>query len=257
MDDWLKQEKKERIKRRIATCFKFLFCGIYYILTSCIPIYVFYIVYCQKNLFIYSITIGFVSFIMMDIACSIIEDIFDKIGCGIRNIKVKRQEKIEEVKRKKEEELKEFEKLLLKKNNYEEEIRKAEENYSNFKDVIKKNKNKLPEEIYELLTETSQKVKQIIKVLKQDGEEYYSIRHTFTVYIPEFERVTYQFLDIVSGDSLEEVGKSEYIRFVTEFNKYLDFVKDQINISDKKSLQISINSLIKIMEDERKKGTTI
>ena len=108
-----------------------------------------------------------------------------------------------------------------------------------------------------MLTETSQKVKQIIKVLKQDGEEYYSIRHTFTVYIPEFERVTYQFLDIVSGDSLEEVGKSEYIRFVTEFNKYLDFVKDQINISDKKSLQISINSLIKIMEDERKKGTTI
>ena len=108
-----------------------------------------------------------------------------------------------------------------------------------------------------MLLETSKKIKQIIEVLEQDNEEYYPIRHTFTVYIPEFERMTYKFFDIVNSDSLDESGKSEYIKLVTEFNKYLDFVKSQINSSDKENLQISINSLIKIMEAERKKGTTL
>ena len=193
----------------------------------------------------------------MDIICSVVEDLEYKIVYSIKRIKEKRQEKIEEIRRKKEEELIQFQNFMLKKNNYEEEIEKEQKNYSNFKETIKANKAKLPPDVYEALKQVCNKRKQIIEVLKQDSEEYYAIRHTFTAYIPEFERMTYIFLDIVKGDSLEEVGKQEYIKLVAEFDKYLDYVKSQINSLDKTNLQISIKSLIKIMESERKKGTTV
>jgi len=257
MDERQKEYRKEILKRKVKILFKYLFCIIYYSITTCVPIYIFYLVYCKKSHIIYAIAISFVFFTIMDIICSISEDVVNKIYCFVRKRKVRRQKKLEEIKRKKEEEIIEFEKFLLKKNNYEAEIEKAWENCSNFKEIIKANKSKLPQEIYQALRQVCSKRKQIIEVLKQDSEEYYSIRHTFTVYIPEFERMTNVFLEIVNADSLEESGKTEYMKLVTEFDKYLDFVKNQINISDKANLQISIKSLIKIMEGERKKGKTV
>lgn len=107
-----------------------------------------------------------------------------------------------------------------------------------------------------MLKEVCKNMDDILEVLKKDTEEYYPLRHTFKVYFPEFQKSTYQFINIAEGDSLDEETISEFMKLGVEFNQYLNYIKSSINKQDKISLSVGMKSLIKILEAERKKGET-
>ncbi len=245
----MKKCKKRKIKRNIA---KRILTILYFASTACIPIYVFRFTFFLKNNIIYAITISFVAFIVMDIICSLLESLIEKVA----SIRIRKLEEKEKVKKEKEEEISKLERLLLEKNDYTEEIQWAKEENKNFKQKIKKSEDDLPKEIVEKLKRACDNMEEIIEVLKKDTEEYYPLRHTFKVYFPEFKKATYQFINIAEGNSLDEESTAEYSKLVTEYNQYLEYIKSRINKQDKMSLNIQAKSLVRILEAERKKGET-
>lgn len=245
----MKKCKKRKIKRNIA---KRILTILYFASTACIPIYVFRFTFFLKNNIIYAITISFVAFIVMDIICSLLESLIEKVA----SIRIRKLEEKEKVKKEKEEEISKLERLLLEKNDYTEEIQWAKEENKNFKQKIKKSEDDLPKEIVEKLKKVCDNMEEIIEVLKKDTEEYYPLRHTFKVYFPEFKKATYQFINIAEGNSLDEESTAEYSKLVTEYNQYLEYIKSRINKQDKMSLNIQAKSLVRILEAERKKGET-
>lgn len=249
-----KKRWKKGFKRKVKKGLKYLFCIIYYAGTSAIPVYIFATVFSLKDNIIYSYAIAFISFIVMDIICCILEDSGNKINKYIRNIKKKKKEEQERIKKQKEDEIKQLEKLALEKDNYSKDIEQVEEEYKKFKKEIKDIKEKIDFEIYKNLGKTLSKIKEIIQILKEDPEEYYQIRHTLKIYFPEFRKMTYQYIEIANAENLDDESTSEYKRLIAEFNNHLDFVKDSINATDKANLNVGIKSLIQIMETERKKG---
>ena len=135
-------------------------------------------------------------------------------------------------------------------------LQQAKEENKDFKKKIRNNEGKLPENISKMLKEVCKNMDDILEVLKKDTEEYYPLRHTFKVYFPEFQKSTYQFINIAEGDSLDEETISEFMKLGVEFNQYLNYIKSSINKQDKISLSVGMKSLIKILEAERKKGGT-
>lgn len=249
-----KNRRKRGFKRKVKKGLKYLFCIIYYAVTSAIPVYIFAMVFSLKNSIIYSYAIAFISFIVMDIICCILEDSGNKINKYIINIKKKKKEKQEKIKKQKEDEIKHLEELVLEKDNYSKEIEQVEEEYKEFKKEIKDIKEKINFEIYKSLGKTLSKIKKIIQILKENQEEYYKIRHTLKIYFPEFRKMTCQYIEIVNANNLDDESTSEYKRLITEFNNHLDFVKGRINETDKVNLNVGIKSLIQVMETERKNG---
>ena len=245
----MKKCKKRKIKRNIA---KRILTILYFASTACIPIYVFRFTFFLKNNIIYAITISFVAFIVMDIICSLLESLIEKVA----SIRIRKLEEKEKVKKEKEEEISKLERLLLEKNDYTEEIQWAKDENKKFKQKIKKSEDDLPKEIVEKLKRACDNMEEIIEVLKKDTEEYYPLRHTFKVYFPEFKKATYQFINIAEGNSLDEESTAEYSKLVTEYNQYLEYIKSRINKQDKMSLNIQAKSLVRILEAERKKGET-
>lgn len=251
-----KSYKIQRFKQKVANILKGVLRIVYIASTACIPCYVFQFTFSLKGNLLYAITISVISLIMMDIMCSILEDIAKSIYKIFANIKEKKLEIKEEAKRKKEEEIKQLKKLLLEKNDYGGEIQQAKEENKDFKKKIRNNEGKLPENISKMLKEVCKNMDDILEVLKKDTEEYYPLRHTFKVYFPEFQKSTYQFINIAEGDSLDEETISEFMKLGVEFNQYLNYIKSSINKQDKISLSVGMKSLIKILEAERKKGGT-
>lgn len=244
-----KEYRIEKFKRNVASFLKCIFCIIYFFSTSFISIYVFYFIFSLKNSLIYAAAFSGISIIGMDIVCSILEDGATKIYKIFVNIKRKRQ-------RVKEEKIKRLEQLLLERNDYNREIQQVKKENKDFKKEIKNSKEKLPENITEMLIKVCKKVDGILEVLEKDTEEYYPIRHTFKAYFPEFQKITYQFINIAKRDSLDRESISEFIELITKINQHLDYIKGSINTQDKLSLSVGIKSLIKIIETEREKGDT-
>lgn len=246
--------KTNKSKRKVKKYFKKAFCIIYYAVTAIVPIYFFAVVFSLKGDIIYTVAISFVSFIIMDIICSGLEDGITQIGKLIKHEKKKRQEEQKEIERQKEEEIKKLEQLVLEKNNYNKEIKEAEEKCAEFRKDIKDIKEKLEKQTYKELRKICAKIEEIVEILKEDPEEYYQIRHIFKVYFPEFIKTTYKYIDIVNVDTIDKENREEYIKLIAEFDNYLDFAKSKINSTDNVSLNVGIKSLIKIMESEREKG---
>ena len=94
---------------------------------------------------------------------------------------------------------------------------------------------------------------EIIKILKEDPEEYYSIRHTFTVYFPEFKRMTYKLIELSKTDSIDKDNLDGFMILLDEIEQYLEFIKSQINKSDRISLNVEMKALTQSLEAERKK----
>lgn len=251
-----KSYKIQRFKQNVANIFERILSIIYITSTACIPIYVFKFTFSLKNNFTYALAVSFVSITLMDIVCSILEDIFSSIYKIFENIKEKKLQAMEDAKRKKEGEIKQLEKILLEKDDYDEEIQWAKSENENLIKEIKKHKEKLPEDIAKKIEKVCDIIKEILDVLKKDTEEYYPLRHTFKVYFPEFKKTTCQFISIAEGDSLDEETITEFLKLVEEFNQYLNYIKSSINKQDKLSLRVGTKSLVKILEAERKKGET-
>ena len=248
-------------KQKLNKFFKFIFAYGYYATTAFVPVYVFYRMFKKENSIILAFAVAFISLIVMDIICTLIEDFSEviykgikRIGEAINSIKQKKEDKKEELKRQKEEEFKKLEELISAKKSYKDDIEKASERKENFIKSIKKNKELLPKEVRKALEKVYEKMDDIIKILENDEEEYYPIRHAFTIYLPEFERITNRLINIAEGDSLDDQAVTDYMKLTNEFDQYLDYIKSRINSTDKMSLNIEITSFVKVMEAERKKG---
>lgn len=246
--------KLRRLKEKVVKFFQVILCFIYFSSTFCIPTYVFISTFLLKGNIIYAITMLILSFTIMDIVCSITEDSSEMLYNLYYNRKRKTENRKKEIQEKKEKEIKKLEELLLESNNYTNEIKEAKQDNKDFKHKIEISEKELPKEIMDQLLNICKKVKDILEILKNDPEEYYPIRHTFKVYFPKFREMTYQYINIAMGDSLEEETTTEFMELIAEFNQYLDFVKSSINMKDKLNLNVGIKSLIKIMATERKKG---
>lgn len=244
----------QRFKRILKQVFKFMFCIIYFPSTAIVPVYVFVYVYSLKNSVIYAITISFIFLIGMDIICSIIEDILGRIYKAIVSRKKEKQIKKEEIKKKNKEAIEQLENLMLKKNDYKDEIEQVEKNYLDFKEKVSQVEGELPENISEGLLSICEQIESIIAILNVDLERYYPVRHIFRIYFPEIQKMIYKFIDIAKADTLDKETIFEFMLLIKELKKYLDFVKHVIYKTDKLSLDVGIKSIVKIMETEREKG---
>ncbi len=233
-----------KIKKNVKKVLKYFLCVIYFSSTAFIPIFVFGVTYSKKGSKLYAIAISFVSFVIMDIICSIAEYLARSVTEKIAKIKEKQLNKRETEKKK-------IENLLLQKKDYRAEIELARDEYIKFDEYIK-NTNQLPKKVMKKLKEVLINMLEILDILEKYPDEYYPLRHTFKVYFPGFQKVTYKFIDISKENDLDD--ETKFIELVTEFNQYLEYIKSSINKQDKANLNIGIQSLIKVLESERKKG---
>lgn len=242
-------------KRKIKKVLKVIFMAIYFSSTAGIPVYVFYYAFSIfKYSFVYAFSCAFISVVAMDFICCCTEDLKDAIYFKYL---IAQQSKLlakKEEENKKQEQIKQLENLLIERNNYDTEIQEAKEQNKKLKNKIKCSEEVLPKDVIDRLIQICDNMDDILKVLKKDTEEYYPIRHTFKVYYPEFCKMTYTFVDIAKGDSLDKESILEFKRLIEEFNQYLDYIKGSINKQDKFNLNVGVKSLIKILETERKKG---
>lgn len=241
-------------KRRVITILKYFFCGIYIFITSLLPMYIFLFTFLMEKHLLYAATLSFASLIGMDIICSLLEDGTTKIYHLVVRIREKRQKEKKELENQKAEKIKELEKLLLEQQDDREKIEQVKNQVKQFKKEIKSTEKIFPKDMLQKLLEVCTKMKELLEAIENDTAEYHPIRHTFQVYFPEFQKMTYLYMDIAKGDSLDVESLEEYQEMITEFDQYLDYIKAGINTSDKLNLKIGIKSLIKIMEAERKKG---
>lgn len=247
--------KKQIIKRKTKDILKVVIFKIIYLSTSCIPVYVFYYTFrILKYCFECSFSYAFISIVAMDFIWYCTETLKNAIYMRYLKVQQKRLLAKKEEENKKQEQINQLESILIERNNYDTEIQEAKEQNKQLKNKIKGSEEVLPKDIIDRLIQICDSMGDILKILKKDTEEYYPIRHTFKVYFPEFCKMTYTFLDIAKGDSLDEESILEFKRLIEEFNQYLDYIKGSINKRDKLNLNVGVKSLVKILESERKKG---
>lgn len=249
-----KRHKKTIVKSKIINIFRLIFIFLYLACTLALPVYALITSYYSKESFFYAIIITYASLIFMDIFCTFLEEKVRKIYNWQIKQAAKKQKEKEELKQKKEEEMKELENLLSNSKSYEKEIKQANESIEQFKEQMQNEENTMPKKVKEQVLQICTKMEDIIENLKNDTQQYYPIRHTFQVYFPEFQKMTYLFFNISKINSLDEESKKEYQNMLTEFEKYIDYIKGGMNKTDKLNLRIGITSLVKIIEAERKKG---
>ncbi len=223
------------------------FTPLYFAITSIMPIFLLITCYQSKHSIIYAGTVTFISLIVIDIICTLLEEQYFKIRNWLRRKKQKK-------KAEKEKEMKNLENLLLNKKSYEKEIESAEESIKLFKEKIQSKEYNISKKMLEQVFRICTKMEDLINDLKKDTEQYYQVRHTFQVYFPEFQKMTYLFFNIFQNNSLDKESKADYQNMLTEYEKYIDYIKGNINTMDKLNLKVGITSLVKIIESERKKG---
>lgn len=226
---------------------KLAFTNLYFATTSILPCYLLITCYHSKHSIIYACTVTFISLIVIDIICTLLEEQYFKIRNWLRRKKQKK-------KAEKEKEMKNLENLLLDKKSYEKEIESAEESIKLFKEKIQSKEYNISKKMLEQVFRICTKMEDLINDLKKDTEQYYQVRHTFQVYFPEFQKMTYLFFNIFQNNSLDKESKADYQNMLTEYEKYIDYIKGNINTMDKLNLKVGITSLVKIIESERKKG---
>lgn len=245
----------KRFIRMLKAFVKWIFHTIYFSATSIVPMHVFVFVFNLKNSFWYAIAIAGISLIIMDIICSILEDIAYAIYKLNMKINKRKQRKKRESEAKKQTDINRLENLIKQKNDFSSEIRKNYRDCTEFKSDVK-SCNELPEDIKKELVNLCERTEKILEVLKQETKEYYSVRHTFSVIFPKFQKWTLTFISLAKADSLEEETMNGFRKLMAEYSNQLDYVKGMINSTEKFNLSIGVESLVKTMQAERKKGDT-
>lgn len=239
-----------QIKRKLGKALFTILKIVYYISTAIIPICVFIKAYSTQSL-ICSLAIGFISLIIMDIICSILEYCITQISKSISKSKEKKKKKQEEIREKKEIEL---EQINTDRNNLIKEIEQEEKEYAKSAKELEEVKEKLDEQTYIKLCAVYEKVEHIMRRLKEDIEEYYQIRDRLKVRFSTFRKTTWQYINIAKVAALDEGNKAQYTKLIKKFDNYLDSIKSKLDMSDKKKLNTKMKSLIKEMDTERAKG---
>lgn len=249
---------KKVIKRKVKIflkVLKVLLCIIYFTITESFIVYVFVKTCKEVGNFWHAFAIANIAFVVMDIICSMIEDYAKSVYCFAKKRKQKkeadRKAKLEQEKKK----AKELEEALLyQKKNYQEDVKDAILFSSKFIDTVKKEKENIPTKVFSKLREICKLLNEILEMLHRDPDEYYNVRHVFSVYFPKFEEITNKYIDILKANTLDQKNTDEFLRLIEEFKKYLEFIKENIDYSDKLDLNVGIIALTRALEKERKKG---
>lgn len=222
---------------------KFIFIPFYFATTLALPIYLLFTCYLSKKSFFYAGIVTFISLILLDIVCTFLEEQIQKIYN--RLIKI-----LEKKKKEQEKQLQNLEDWLLDEKDYEKEIECAKISIKNFRKKVQEEANFISPKIFRICN----KMEDILKDLKNNPQQYYQLRHTFQAYFPEFQKMTYLFLDICKVNSLDNEIEADYKNMLTEYEKYIDHINSNINTIDKLNLKVGITSLVKIIEAERNRG---
>lgn len=245
--------KRNRFKRKLYKLLKCIFNIVYFAITAIVPIYVFYYVFSLKGSIIYSLAITFIFLVIMDICCSLIEDVIYKIYVYGKRRKENKRKEEEEIEKTKKEQLQKMEEALVEIGNYNSEVECAERQYEEFEKYIESIKEKLPKNISNYMQQISKKMHDIMSILKEDSEQYYPIRHMFKAYFPEFIRITHKYVDIITTEKDQDATQN-FLKLVIEFKEYLDSIIKKIQDTDKVSFDVGLKALTKIIQAERKNG---
>ena len=241
----------QKIKDKYGGIIKKVLSFLYFAGTSVVPILVFGYIFLTQGSFFLAVASAYASFIVMDAVCSIIED----SSVVAHDYLIDRKERLKLKKQKKEEELEEKNRKLKEiqdnKKYHTIEINEAKENNNQLRDEVIKNKNKIPRTVYRRLREISDKMDDILDLLKENPQEYESIEPVFKNYYPKFKDMTYKFINIYNISDVEDGYEDEFLAFTNEVDTYLDFAKSHIVTSNRNELEVDMNKLIKQLKAER------
>lgn len=246
-----KQTSGLGLKRAITNGIKFLLSGVYVLATVLVPIGTFGYFLVFKDSFGLAIIWGYASFIGMDMVCSITEDIasfgYQK---ATKAIEEKRILKIE-TQKKKEEKIEKAKRLLIEKNDCNILVKNVRKNNETFREEIKSKEDELPVKVEKGLKNICKRMDELLDTLEFEPEKYHIVKQTFEMYFNEFRRVTSAYLEDIYSS---EVKEKELLELIEEFEKYLKYVRNSIEVSEDMRVNTGIKLLVKMMEAEREKG---
>lgn len=244
--------KKVRIKR-------FLVIYMYYPLTAYVLVYSFRqailngepLEKCFLNLLY--------SFLILDIICSVLEDIPKAIAKRYKNFKDYMNRKKEEKRTKEAERLqqemkekiqKEEEKQneVLSGNEVFEEIQQADIVYERLKSTIEQRSfnNQITEKLQKLLEE----IHLLLEILKEDKSIYEKAKYMLRVCLPELENITNTYIDVLKITTSEEKDSSdEYLHFLEVFQQYILSIREEILNSTRTDLQVNTSVMENVMKN--------
>ena len=150
-----KKSKKKKFSKKVYNIFKYILYIIYFSCTAAIPVYVFYSAFFSKDSILYAAAIAFIFFIVMDICCSITEDVALKLYEASKERKEKKLKEKEQAEKKKKEEMQEIEDILTEKRNYQSEVMYAESEFEEYKEYIKLLSKEVPRQVQKSLKNIS------------------------------------------------------------------------------------------------------
>lgn len=228
------------MKWKVKKVLKFTASIVYFAITAVVPITAFGIAYLDKESLLYAIVIAYMTFIVMDIICSILENVVSKIVELAMDSKWKRREK-------RQEKIENLRNILSQGDNYKSEISNIHKKNLGLREEIKN--KKLSKKMERQMSNVCNKMDDIIGKLDKDPNRYYSVIHAFNVYFEEYQRLAHKFMS-QTNDEVEN-NIEEMTILIIEMEQYLRLVEVKTS-ANKLSLELEIKSLINSLKEERK-----
>lgn len=197
------------------------------------------------------------SFLIMDILCSILED----IPLGLQKLKWRKKQKEKKRREEKEKELQqkmqeqiqqeeEKQRKVLEGSTEYQEVEQAENVYETLMRVVEE--QKLGKKENQKLNHLLEEIQQLLEILKEDNTHYEKAGYMLRVCLPELKNITNIYLDMLSVASIQEEDTDKYCSFLTQFKKYIESIKEQIYSTGKVNLEINTSVMEKVMKSRMK-----
>ncbi len=193
------------------------------------------------------------SFLIMDILCSILEDVplwVQKLKKHREQVREKqRKEKEEELQQKMQEQIQQEEEKqreILDGNVEYQELEKAELVYERLVHILQE--EKMNEKENKKLNQLLKEIHLLLEILKEDNTHYEKAGYMLRVCLPELENITNIYLDMLSvTNTIQEEDSERYCSFLKQFKKYIESIKEQIYSVGKSNLEVSTSVMEKVM----------
>lgn len=197
------------------------------------------------------------AFLIVDILCSILEDIPSIIIKLYKRFKVHVVEKKEEKQKKEAEQLQQ--KMKEKIQNEEEKQRKVLEGNEEFQKIEEASivyerlvnimqEKLLDAQVTEKFQDALEEIHFLLEILEEDNSAYKKAEYMLTVCLPELENITKIYLNVLKiVNSGEEESRKDYLQFLEVFQQYMQSIKEEILSSSKMDLKVNTSVMESVM----------
>lgn len=244
--------KKVRIKR-------FLVIGMYYSLTAYLLVYSFRRAFFNGEPLEVCFLKLLYSFLILDMICSVLEDIPKAIAKGYKNFKnymnkrkeekrVKEAERLQQEMKEKIQKEEEKQREVLSGNEEFEEIQQADMVYERLKSTMEQRifNKQITEKLQNLLEE----IHLLLEILREDKSIYEKAKYMLRVCLPELENITNTYIDVLKITTSEEKDSSdEYLHFLEVFQQYILSIREEILNSTRTDLEVNTSVMENVMKN--------